>query len=161
MTESVAPAPAELPQAPEPRTATTTTTGTELFDGERGVVAIRVDGVLKDLAADVQAGETAEAVTLQEQDGLDILRHSAAHVLAQAVQQINPDAKLGIGPPVTDGFYYDFDVAEPFTPEDLKAIEKGMDRIVKQAQRFRRVVVTDEQARELMAGSRTSRSSSG
>ncbi|WP_411512244.1 threonine--tRNA ligase [Curtobacterium sp. Arg-1] len=152
MTESVAPAPAELPQAPEPRTATTTTTGTELFDGERGIVAIRVDGVLKDLAADVQAGETAEPVTLQEQDGLDILRHSAAHVLAQAVQQINPDAKLGIGPPVTDGFYYDFDVAEPFTPEDLKAIEKGMDRIVKQAQRFRRVVVTDEQARELMAG---------
>ncbi|MEN0104457.1 MAG: threonine--tRNA ligase, partial [Curtobacterium sp.] len=103
MTESVAPEPAELPQAPEPRTATTTTTGTELFDGVRGIVAIRVAGVLKDLAADVQAGETAEPVTLDEQDGLDILRHSAAHVLAQAVQQINPDAKLGIGPPVTDG----------------------------------------------------------
>ena len=92
MTESVAAEPAEpvdVPQAPEPRTATTTTTGTELFDGVRGVVAIRVDGVLKDLAADVQAGQTAEAVTLDEQDGLDILRHSAAHVLAQAVQQIN------------------------------------------------------------------------
>jgi threonyl-tRNA synthetase len=155
VTESVAAEsaePADVPQAPAPRTATTPTTGTELFDGVRGVVAIRVDGVLKDLAADVQAGETAEPVTLDEQDGLDILRHSAAHVLAQAVQQINPDAKLGIGPPVTDGFYYDFDVAEPFTPDDLKAIEKGMDRIVKQAQRFRRKVVTDDEARELMAG---------
>ncbi len=150
MTESVAAPSAEpdaVPQAPEPRTATTTTTGTELFDGVRGVVAIRVNGELKDLAADVQAGETVEPVTIDEPDGLNILRHSAAHVMAQAVQQINPDAKLGIGPPVTDGFYYDFDVAEPFTPEDLKAIEKDMDRIVRQAQRFRRRVVTEDEAR--------------
>ncbi|WP_375334757.1 threonine--tRNA ligase [Curtobacterium sp. MCBD17_013] len=141
-----------MPPAPATVTATTTTTGTELFAGERSVVAIRVDGVLRDLAAEVSAGAVVEPVTLAEQDGLDILRHSTAHVLAQAVQAINPEAKLGIGPPVTDGFYYDFDVAEPFTPEDLKAIEKGMDRIIRQGQRFVRRVVSDDGARELMAG---------
>ncbi|KQO65269.1 threonine--tRNA ligase [Curtobacterium sp. Leaf261] len=133
-------------------TATTTTTGTELFDGERSVIAIRVDGVLKDLAASVESGQVVDPVTLAEQDGLDILRHSAAHVLAQAVQTINPEAKLGIGPPITDGYYYDFDVAEPFTLDDLKAVEKGMDRIIKQGQRFVRRVVSDDEARELMAG---------
>jgi threonyl-tRNA synthetase len=154
VTESVAPVPDEpaAPQLPSSVTATTTTTGFELFPGERSVVAIRVDGVLKDLAAVVSAGELVEPVTLHEQDGLNILRHSTAHVLAQAVQAINPEAKLGIGPPITDGFYYDFDVAEPFTPEDLKAIEKGMDRIIRQGQRFVRKVVSDDEARELMAG---------
>ncbi len=76
--------------------------------------------------------------------GLEILRHSAAHVLAQAVQTFNPDAKLGIGPPVTDGFYYDFDVAEPFSPEQLSALEKEMQRIVKSGQRFVRRVVSAE-----------------
>ena len=85
-------------------------------------------------------------------DGLNVLRHSAAHVLAQAVQEINPKAHLGIGPPVRDGFYYDFDVAEPFTPEDLKALEKVMQRIVKEGQTFRRRVVSPEEAREELAG---------
>jgi threonyl-tRNA synthetase len=80
-----------------------------------------------------------------------VLRHSAAHVLAQAVQEVNPKAKLGIGPPVTDGFYYDFDVEDPFTPEDLKALEKVMSRIVKENQTFRRVEVTDDEARALAA----------
>ena len=83
-------------------------------------------------------------------EGLEILRHSSAHVLAQAVQALNPQAKLGIGPPVTDGFYYDFDVAEPFSPEDLSALEKEMQRIVKSGQHFiRRVVSTDEALAEL------------
>lgn len=153
MTDTVAPASAaHEPTGPATVTATTTTTGTELFDGERSVIAIRVDGVLKDLAASVESGQVVDPVTLAEQDGLDILRHSAAHVLAQAVQTINPEAKLGIGPPITDGYYYDFDVAEPFTLDDLKAVEKGMDRIIKQGQRFVRRVVSDDEARELMAG---------
>jgi threonyl-tRNA synthetase len=79
-------------------------------------------------------------------DGLNILRHSAAHVLAQAVQSINPDAKLGIGPPITDGFYYDFDVQEPFTPEAMKALEKAMERIIRSGQRFVRRVTDDSSA---------------
>lgn len=121
-------------------------TGFELFT-ERIVVAMRVNGELKDLAATVEDTDTVEAVTITSPDGLNILRHSAAHVTAQAVQSINPDAKLGIGPPITDGFYYDFDVAEPFTPEDRKAIEKAMDRIIRHGQRFQRRVVTEDEAR--------------
>ncbi|WP_243862048.1 threonine--tRNA ligase [Frigoribacterium faeni] len=113
---------------------------------------MRVDGELRDLASELQAGDVAEAVTVGSPDGLAVLRHSAAHVMAQAVQAINPEAKLGIGPPVTDGFYYDFDVAEPFTPDDLKAIEKGMERIIRQGQRFRRRVVTEQEARDELAG---------
>ncbi|OII27876.1 threonine--tRNA ligase [Frigoribacterium sp. MCBA15_019] len=118
---------------------------------DKAVVAVRVAGELRDLATELQAGDVAEPVTIDSPDGLAILRHSAAHVMAQAVQQINPEAKLGIGPPVTDGFYYDFDVAEPFTPDDLKAIEKGMERIIRQGQRFRRRVVTEDEARDLLA----------
>ena len=116
-------------------------TGFDLFT-DRAVVALRVNGELKDLATTVGDDDTVEPVTIDSPDGLAILRHSAAHVAAQAVQAINPEAKLGIGPPVTDGFYYDFDVAEPFTPDDLKAIEKGMERIVRAGQRFVRRVVT-------------------
>ncbi|WP_256999639.1 threonine--tRNA ligase [Microbacterium sp. SZ1] len=112
---------------------------------------MRVNGVLKDLAATVTDADEVEAVMIDSPDGLDILRHSTAHVLAQAVQRINPQANLGIGPPVTDGFYYDFGVAEPFTPEDLKAITKEMQRIVREGQRFVRRVVTDEEARVELA----------
>ncbi|WP_314100913.1 threonine--tRNA ligase [uncultured Frigoribacterium sp.] len=113
---------------------------------------MRVGGELRDLASELHAGDVAEAVPIGSPDGLAVLRHSAAHVMAQAVQGINPEAKLGIGPPVTDGFYYDFDVAEPFTPDDLKAIEKGMERIIRQGQRFRRRVVTEAEARAELAG---------
>ncbi|MCI2958904.1 threonine--tRNA ligase [Agromyces atrinae] len=112
---------------------------------------MRVNGELKDLAATVTDDDTVEPVTIDSPDGLNILRHSAAHVLAQAVQTVNPEAKLGIGPPVTDGFYYDFDVAEPFTPEDLKALDKEMARIIRQGQRFVRRVVTDDEARAELA----------
>jgi threonyl-tRNA synthetase len=111
-------------------TVAETTTGFDLFS-DRSIVAMRVAGELRDLAASVQPGETAEPVLISSQDGLNILRHSAAHVTAQALQSINPEAKLGIGPPVTDGFYYDFDVETPLTPEDLKAIDKAMERIIK------------------------------
>ncbi|WP_241974783.1 threonine--tRNA ligase [Cryobacterium mannosilyticum] len=113
---------------------------------------MRVNGELRDLAATVTPTDAVEPVTLSSADGLNILRHSAAHVLAQAVQTVNPAARLGIGPPVTDGFYYDFDVAEPFTPDDIKSLEKAMDRIIRQGQRFvRRVVTADEARAELAA----------
>jgi threonyl-tRNA synthetase len=125
--------------------------GFELFT-DRSVVAMRVNGELKDLATQVTTTDTVEPVTIDSPDGLDILRHSAAHVLAQAVQSINPEAKLGIGPPITDGFYYDFDVAEPFTPEDLKALDKEMSRIIRAGQRFVRRVVTDAEARAELGG---------
>ncbi|MFF2390342.1 threonine--tRNA ligase [Agromyces sp. NPDC058104] len=112
---------------------------------------MRVNGELKDLATTVTDADVVEPVTIDSPDGLNILRHSAAHVLAQAVQSINPEAKLGIGPPVTDGFYYDFDVAAPFTPDDLKALDKEMARIIRAGQRFMRRVVTDDEARAELA----------
>ena len=131
-------------------TAAETATGFELFT-DRQVVAMRVTGELRDLAASVAAGETAEPVLISSPDGLSILRHSVAHVAAQALQSINPKAKLGIGPPITDGFYYDFDVETPLTPEDLKAIDKAMERIIKAGQRFVRRVVTEDEARAELA----------
>ena len=115
------------------------------------VVVVRVDGVLRDLDHPLVGGETVEAVSSSSVDGLAVLRHSGAHVLAQAAQQLRPDARLGIGPPVRDGFYYDFDVVEPFTPDDVKALEKAMQRIVKEGQTFRRRVVTEDEARAELA----------
>ncbi|MGH3312235.1 MAG: threonine--tRNA ligase [Streptomyces sp.] len=135
----------------EERVVTTGTTAAALFEGERTVIAARVAGQLKDLAYVPADGEQIEPVELASQDGLDILRHSTAHVMAQAVQELFPQAKLGIGPPIRDGFYYDFDVPEPFTPDDLKLIEKKMQQLQKQGQRFSRRVTTDEDAREELA----------
>ncbi|MFT4029359.1 MAG: threonine--tRNA ligase [Protaetiibacter sp.] len=125
-------------------------TGFDLFP-DRSVIAIRVNGVLKDKATTVTETDGVEAVEIGSPDGLNILRHSTAHVMAQAVQRINPEARLGIGPPVTDGFYYDFDVEEHFSPDDLAAISKEMDRIIRSGQRFVRRVVTDEEARAELA----------
>ncbi|MFV0426908.1 MAG: threonine--tRNA ligase [Beutenbergiaceae bacterium] len=127
------------------------TTGSDLFGSEPTVVAIRLDGALRDLDTAVDGAQSVESVTIDSPDGLDILRHSTAHVLAQAVQQVNPGAKLGIGPPITDGFYYDFDVEEPFTPEQLKALEKVMRKLANSGQRFARRVVTEEEARAELA----------
>ena len=127
----------------------TGSSGFELFQ-DKNVIAQRVNGELRDLAHLVASGDVVEAVSIESADGLSILRHSTAHVLAQAVQKINPDARLGIGPPIVDGFYYDFDVAEPFTPELLKTLEKEMERIIRSGQRFvRRVVSDSEAAKEL------------
>nr|WP_237467278.1 threonine--tRNA ligase [Leucobacter chromiireducens] len=112
---------------------------------------MRLNGELRDLATEVTETDTVEPVSVDSEDGLNILRHSAAHVLAQAVQRINPETTLGIGPPITDGFYYDFDPAEPFTPEDLKAISSEMQKIIKQGQRFVRRVVTEDEARAELA----------
>ncbi len=131
-------------------TAAETTTGFELFP-DRAVVAVRINGDLRDMAAEIRAGETAAPVLISSTDGLNILRHSAAHVAAQAMQSINPAARLGIGPPITDGFYYDFDVENPLTPEDLKAVDKAMERIIKAGQRFVRRVVTEDEARAELA----------
>ncbi|WP_447036306.1 threonine--tRNA ligase [Streptomyces sp. DSM 118878] len=136
----------------EERVVTTGTTAAELFPGERTVVAARVAGELKDLAYAVADGDEIEPVEISSEDGLNILRHSTAHVMAQAVQELFPEAKLGIGPPIRDGFYYDFDVAEPFTPEDLKRVEKKMQEIQKRGQKFSRRVTTDDDAREELAG---------
>jgi threonyl-tRNA synthetase len=122
-----------------------TTAGAALGSGAN-VVAARVNGELRDLACQVADGDVVDPVDITSDDGRYILRHSAAHVMAQAVQDLFPQAKLGIGPPVENGFYYDFDVDRPFTPEDLKAVEGKMRQIVRRGQRFSRRVVTDEQA---------------
>jgi threonyl-tRNA synthetase len=133
-----------------------TTAGDALLpDGTVGapaVIAARVNGALRDLAAPLADGDKVDGVDIASADGRAILRHSTAHVMAQAVQELFPGAKLGIGPPVESGFYYDFDVPQPFAPDDLKSIEARMRAIVKQGQRFSRRVVSDEQAREELAG---------
>ena len=122
------------------------TTAADLFGQDRAIVVARVNGELRDLAHVLNDGDAVEPVRIDEPDGLQVLRHSCAHVLAQAVQQVNPDAKLGIGPPIRDGFYYDFDVATPFTPDDLKELEKVMQRIINEGQTFVRREVSDEAA---------------
>src|SRR5271166_5365813 len=127
------------------------TTAGEALGADGSVIAARVNGELHDLAHQVADGDDVEPVDIASDDGRYILRHSTAHVMAQAVQDLLPQAKLGIGPPVENGFYYDFDVDRPFTPEDLKAIEGRMRQIIKQGQRFSRRVVTDEQAAEELA----------
>ncbi|AQX17057.1 threonine--tRNA ligase [Tessaracoccus lapidicaptus] len=131
-------------------TLTTTTTGLDLFGDDRTVVAMRVAGELRDLARELNDGDVVEPVTIDSPEGLSVLRHSAGHVTAQALQSLHVDAKLGIGPPITDGFYYDF-ATDALTPEDLKAIEKKMGQIVKERQRFVRRVVSDEEARSELA----------
>ena len=120
--------------------------------GPEAVVVVRgVDGTLYDLSHTPDEESTFVPVAACEEDGRAVIRHSCAHVMAQAVQQLRPDAKLGIGPYITDGFYFDFDVDEPFTPEDLKQISSLMQKIVKSGQTFRRRVVDEETARAEMA----------
>ena len=128
------------------RTVAEHTTAADLFGADRTIVVARVNGELRDLAHVLADGDIVEPVRIDEPDGLQVLRHSCAHVLAQAVQQVNADAKLGIGPPIRDGFYYDFDVATPFTPDDLKELEKVMQRIINEGQTFVRREVSDEAA---------------
>lgn len=127
------------------------TTGTEFFKDQRTIIAMRVNGEAKDLYLEIPEGATVEGVDISSDEGLAILRHSCTHVMAQAVQDINPQVNLGIGPPVKDGFYYDFGNVDPFTPEDLKEIEKRMKRIVKEGQVFRRRVVSAKEAEAELA----------
>ncbi len=130
----------------EERTVATGTKAWELFADDPEVIAARVDGELRDLSHELADGDEVEGVAIDSADGHDILRHSTAHVMAQAVQDLFPDAKLGIGPPVENGFYYDFDVETPFVPEDLEKIETRMRKIIKEGQRFSRRVTTDADA---------------
>ncbi|WP_067605086.1 threonine--tRNA ligase [Nocardiopsis listeri] len=131
--------------------AATTTAGQALEADGRNVIAALVNGEPRDLFRELADGDAVEPITIDSEEGRAILRHSTAHILAQAVQELFPEAKLGIGPPVENGFYYDFDVAEPFTPADLKSIEKKMQQIIKQGQRFDRRVVSDDDARAELA----------
>jgi threonyl-tRNA synthetase len=119
---------------------------THLFADNKEVVVCRINGVLKDLWTDLQEGDVVESVLINSPDGLFVLRHSTAHVMAQAVQEVFADTKLGIGPPIKDGFYYDFDPKTPFNPDDFTKIESVMRKIVKDGQRFRRRVVTEKEA---------------
>jgi threonyl-tRNA synthetase len=129
------------------REVTTGTTAADLFAGERDVVVARVNGQLRDLAWILADGDEVEPVPADSNEGRSVIRHSTAHVMAQAVQDIFTEAKLGIGPPIDNGFYYDFQVDHAFTPDDLKKIESRMRDIVKQGQLFARREVTDEEAR--------------
>ena len=119
---------------------------THLYAERTNVVVARINGEIKDLWSELFEGDRVEAIEINSPEGLAVLRHSTAHVLAQAVQEIFPETKLGIGPPITDGFYYDFDPTRPFTPEDLEKLESAMRKIVKSGQRFRRRVVSEAEA---------------
>ncbi|WP_120005259.1 threonine--tRNA ligase [Nesterenkonia muleiensis] len=134
-----------------PTTLEAGTTGTTVFEDSATTVVMRVDGELWDLSRQLPDGAQVQPVDIADEDGLNVLRHSCAHVMAQAVQQLFPGSKLGIGPYITDGFYFDFDVENPFTPEDLKKIEKSMQKIINQAQTFEREVVDLEEAKRQMA----------
>ena len=127
------------------------TTGTALFERNREIVAMRVDGEPWDLSRVIPAGASVEPIMIGSEDGLNILRHSATHVMAQAVQEMFPDVNLGIGPFITDGFYYDFGAIDAVTPEMLREIEKRMKRIVKEGQRFVRRDITEAEGREELA----------
>ena len=124
------------------------TTGVQLFEDDKNIVAVKINGIDRDLYTPLKDGDNVEPIALDSADGLAIMRHSATHVMAQAVQDLFPDAKLGIGPVIKDGFYYDFDVKQPFTPDDLKRIEKQMQKIIKEGQTFQRRVVSQDEARE-------------
>ena len=128
------------------------TTAFEKVGGDKSVVAARINGQIRDLATEVTDSDLVEPIAVSTPEGLAILRHSAAHVAAQAVQQAFPDAKLGIGPPIKDGFYYDFDSPRPFTPDDLADLEQRMVSIVKSGQRFQRRVVSEQEAVAELAG---------
>jgi hypothetical protein len=128
------------------------TTAFDRVGGDKSVVVARVNGELKDLSTIVSETDIVEPVTVDSPEGLAVLRHSTAHVLAQAVQDTFPEAKLGIGPPIKDGFYYDFSVDTPFTPDDLEVLEKRMVAIIKAGQRFSRRVVDETEAAVELAG---------
>lgn len=124
---------------------------THLFADQKEIVVCRINGELKDLWSDLKDGDVVESVSISSPDGLNVLRHSTAHVMAQAVQQVFSQTRLGIGPPIKDGFYYDFDPERPFNPEDLEKLESAMRKIIKDGQRFRRRVTTESDALKELA----------
>jgi threonyl-tRNA synthetase len=124
---------------------------THIFAEDKSIVVARVNGELRDLWSELKDGDAVEGISISSRDGLSVLRHSTAHVLAQAVQQTFAQTRLGIGPPIRDGFYYDFEPERPFTPEDLEKIETAMRKIVKDGQRFKRRVTTEADALKELA----------
>jgi threonyl-tRNA synthetase len=124
---------------------------TQIFADHKEIIVCKVNGVLKDLWTELGEGDVVEGISISSPEGLAVLRHSTAHVMAQAVQQVFAQTRLGIGPPITDGFYYDFDPERPFNPEDLEKIESAMRKIVKDGQRFRRRVTTEADALKELA----------
>jgi threonyl-tRNA synthetase len=131
------------------------TTAAELFTerskGPQTVVVALVGKELRDLGWVLRDGDLVEPVTVDSPQGLAVLRHSSAHVLVQAMQELHPQAKLGIGPPIQDGFYYDFELPQPLTPANLKVLEKSMQRIINEGQTFHRCEVPDAQAQQKLA----------
>ena len=124
---------------------------TQIFADLKEIIVCKVNGELKDLWTELADGDVVEGISISSPEGLSVLRHSTAHVMAQAVQQVFAQTRLGIGPPITDGFYYDFDPERPFNPEDLEKIESAMRKIVKDGQRFRRRVTTEADALKELA----------
>ena len=124
---------------------------TQLFAERKEIVVCKINGELKDLWTELAEGDSVESVSISSPEGLAVLRHSTAHVMAQAVQQVFAQTRLGIGPPITDGFYYDFDPERAFNPEDLVKIESAMRKIVKEGQRFKRRVTTEADALKELA----------
>ena len=124
---------------------------THLFAELKDVVVCKINGELRDLWSDLKDGDKVESISISSPDGLNVLRHSTAHVMAQAVQQVFPQTRLGIGPPIQDGFYYDFDPEKPFNPDDLEKLESAMRKIIKDGQRFRRRVTTEADALKELA----------
>jgi len=124
---------------------------THIFADDKDIVVARINGVLKDLWSDLTQGDVVEGVSISSPDGLAVLRHSTAHVMAQAVQELYANTRLGIGPPIKDGFYYDFDPTNTFNPDDLVKIESAMRKIVKEGQRFRRRVISESDALKELA----------
>ncbi len=134
-----------------PRSVESDQRPTHIFAEDKSIVVARINGELKDLWTDLVDGDVIEGVSIASPDGLNVLRHSTAHVMAQAVQQVFAQTRLGIGPPIRDGFYYDFEPERPFTPEDLEKIESAMRKIVKEGQRFRRRITTEPDALKELA----------
>jgi threonyl-tRNA synthetase len=124
---------------------------THIFADSKDIVVCKINGVLKDLWTDLSEGDVVEGVSISSADGLAVLRHSTAHVMAQAVQEVYANTRLGIGPPIKDGFYYDFDPENTFNPDDLVKIESAMRKIIKEGQRFRRRVTTEADALKELA----------
>ena len=124
---------------------------TQIFAENKEIVVCKINGVLMDLWTDLKDGDVVEGISISSPEGLSVLRHSTAHVMAQAVQQVFPGTRLGIGPPITDGFYYDFDPENAFNPQDLEKIESAMRKIVKEGQRFKRRVTNEADALKELA----------
>ena len=124
---------------------------TQIFAENKEIVVCKINGVLMDLWTDLKDGDVVEGISISSPEGLSVLRHSTAHVMAQAVQQVFPGTRLGIGPPITDGFYYDFDPENAFNPQDLEKIESALRKSVKEGQRFKRRVTNEADALKELA----------